>query len=93
MDSKEMYDRICGPRFVDVTKRQRAMKEVVDEILQKLKNGITERLDRLGERLDEQNERMNRLEGLIWKLLFAVLGLFGSLIVGLVIVLLRGIGG
>lgn len=93
MDTKEMYDRICAPKFSDIARKQEETHRVIGEILHKLKNGITERLQTIVDRLFEQNERIDKLERLVWRLLFAVLGLFGSMIIGLVIVLIRGVTG
>lgn len=89
----DLYVKVCKPQFDRLTGDQKETQGLVVEVLNKLKNGINERLDNMEKRLDKMEIQIDKLQGLIVKLLFAVMGVFGSLIVGLALVLIRGLLG
>jgi phosphate uptake regulator len=93
MQPKEMYSEVCHPTMEGIRKDVKENQSTIVEVLNKLKNGITERLTGLEKRLDRVDEQIDKLYGLATRLLIAIIGLFGSMIVGLVIVIVRGITG
>jgi hypothetical protein len=88
-----MYSEVCHPAMEGIRKDVKENQSIIVEVLNKLKNGITERLSGLEKRLDRVDEQIDKLQGLATRLLIAIIGLFGSMIVGLVIVIVRGITG
>lgn len=93
MEAKEMYSEVCAPTMEGIRSDVKANQSIIVEVLNKLKNGITERLTGLEKRLDRVDGQIDKLHALATRLLIAIIGLFGSMIIGLVIVIVQGVTG
>ena len=53
----DVYERICIPRFAAIEANQKELTDDIHAIREKLFNGFSERMDKMGESVDKMNER------------------------------------